>query len=290
LTGNEPSAEQESEAILSAKSIDTIQAVLSDTHSGSNYALFLGRNWSGSDKNTHYPKSDQIKIREQFIKYAEQVKQARKGKRLRLIHNGDALDGDHHHSGDVCTTNALEQADIHIEIMQEFQKLIGWQRGDEIYYTRGTKVHVEQFENYIGREMNAIPCGDFFVHDFLELQTNGVSSWFVHHGPTAGAGGNEGNGIRNWLRNIQIDSMKDGDKCPDIVYTGHVHNPSYSSYVYRNGMTFKTMHGIITPSWQSKTTYAWMRAPVSKNKIGGVIHEIKADGTICVPQFSVMGY
>jgi len=28
-----------------------------------------------------------------------------------------------------------------------------------------------------------------------------------------------------------------------------------------------------------------MRAPVSKNWIGGVIHEIKADGTIAVPEF-----
>ena len=48
------------------------------------------------------------------------------------------------------------------------------------------------------------------------------------------------------------------------------------------------MHGIILPSWQSKTEFAHMKAAVSVNKIGGVMQEIKADGFIGVPVFSVM--
>jgi hypothetical protein len=48
------------------------------------------------------------------------------------------------------------------------------------------------------------------------------------------------------------------------------------------------MHGVILPSWQLKTAYAWMRAPVQKNKAGGIMQEIKADGTICIPRFSIM--
>lgn len=269
---------------------DTIHAVLSDLHSGSNHALFLDRSWSGTDENTHHPRGKQIEIRAQFEKYSELVRNARQGKKLRVIHNGDAIDGNHHQSGDVCTLNPFEQAEIHVEIMEGFKKLVDWQQGDEIYYTRGTKTHVEQAENSIGKMMNAVPDGEFYVWDFLPLVTNGVLSWFVHHGPGAGDGPNEGNAVRNWLRNIQINAGKDEDSVPDIVYTGHVHNPTYSTFVWRNKMNFKSMHGIITPSWQAKTSYAWMKAPVSKNKIGGVIQEIKADGTICVPQFSVMGY
>lgn len=272
-----------------AKNIDTIQVVLSDTHSGSNYALFLGREWHGTKEASHIARGKQVQIRKHFEQYASEVKQARKGKRVRLIHNGDAIDGDHHHSGDVCTLNTLDQADIHIELMQEFQKRIGWQRGDEIYYTRGTQSHVNEMENYIGREMNAIPNGDFYVHDLLKLKTNGVESWFTHHGKKRGEGANEGNPVRNWLKNIYFEALKDEDTIPDIVYTGHIHDPTYTTYIWRKKMEFFTMHGIILPSWQEKTVFGRMVAPVQLNKIGGIIHEIKADGTIRQPKFSIMG-
>ena len=267
---------------------DTLQVVLSDTHSGSNFALFLPRVWNGKKGNNHTPTSSQLKIRERFLIYADEIRQMRQGKKIRLVHDGDAIDGDHHASGDVCTLNPLEQADIHIELMIELQRLIDWQAGDELYYLKGTKVHVGEFENYIGRELNAVSDGEFYSWEYLELETNGVMSWFVHHGPGRGEGANEGNPVKNWLKNIYFEALKDKRRIPDIVYTGHVHSPTYNTHVYREKMNFKTMHGIILPSWQMKTEYAWMKVPVSKNKIGGVVHEIKADGTITTPYFSIM--
>lgn len=266
---------------------DILQVVVSDFHSGSNYALMVNREWRGKHT-SHVPSTQQRHIRERFETFCSEVAAMRKGKRIRLIHNGDAIDGDHHNSGDVCSILPLEQADIHIELMAEFQKKIDWQAGDELYYTRGTHIHVTEYENYIGKELNAVMCGDFYSWDFLQLESNGALSWFVHHGPSAGAGPNEGNQARNWLRNIYFDALKDGRRIPDIIYTGHVHVPTYSTYIYRKQMNFGVLHGIITPSWQMKTTYAWMKAPVSKNKIGGVVQEIKADGTISVPRFSIM--
>lgn len=267
---------------------DVIHVVVSDFHSGSNYALFLDRHWKGTKDANHHPSSKQIQIRKQFKNFCEEVKGIRKGKAVRLVHNGDAIDGDHHHSGDVCTLNVLDQADIHVELMEEMKKRIDWQRGDELYYTRGTQSHVNEMENYIGRETNAVSDGDFFVHDILKLKTNGVESWFVHHGKGRGEGANEGNSVRNWLRGIFFDALRDKSPIPDIIYTGHVHDPTYSTYIWREKMKFKAMHGIILPSWQMKTVYAHMVAPVSKNRIGGVYHEIKADGTISIPVFSVM--
>lgn len=267
---------------------DILQVVISDMHSGSNYALFVNREWHGLKNASHTPRSGQIKIREQFEIYAEEVRQARQGKKVRLIHNGDAIDGDHHHSGDVCSLNPKEHADIHVELMNELQKRIDWQAGDELYYTKGTQSHVNEYEHEIGKELNAVPDGDLYAWEFLPLESNGVLSWFVHHGPTRGEGANEGNTMRNWLKNIYFEAVKDKKRIPDIVYTGHVHYPTYSSYVYREKMNFKTMHGIILPSWQLKTVYGYMASPVQTNKIGGIWQEIKADGTICIPVFSVM--
>lgn len=266
---------------------DVMRVVVSDFHSGSNYALFLNREWHGV-KTSHIPRSKQIKIHEHFEKFCDEIAAKRGDKKIELIHNGDSIDGDHHHSGDVCTQYPMEQADIFIELINEMQRRIGWRRGDEIYLTRGTQVHVNEYENYIGEQLNAVPNGDLYVWDLLELQTNGTMSWFVHHGPGRGKGANEGNPMRAWLKNIYYDALNDKRNAPDIVYTGHVHDPTYNSHVYREKMEFKTMHGVILPSWQMKTTYAHMKAPVSKNKIGGVYHDIKADGTITTPQFCVM--
>ena len=260
-----------------------LQVVVSDFHSGSNHALFPDRFWQGGRGCNHSPTSQQQKIREQFEKFAKVVKDNRKDKKVKLIHNGDAIDGDHHQSGDVCTNNEHEQSDIHVELMNELQKRIGWQRGDEIYYTRGTQTHVHEKEEYIAEQMNAQ------VHDLLKLNTNGVVSWFAHHGTGAGRGANEGNSVRNWMKNIHEDSLREHWNAPDIVYTGHVHKPVYSVYSARyDGHKYKNMHGIILPSWQGKTRFAWKVAAMDANMIGGVIQEIKADGVIAPPEFIVM--
>jgi len=261
---------------------------MSDMHSGSNYALFLDRQWHGVNT-SHIPRAVQVQIRERFETFCSEVKKARKNKRVILVHNGDATDGDHHHSGDVCSLNNLEQADIHIELMNEMQKRIGWQRGDELYYTRGTKTHVEDFEEHIAKQMNAIPNGSSNVFDLLKLEVNGVMAWFVHHGPIKGKGANEGEPVTGFLKTIYFDAIRERKFPPDIVYTGHTHDPIWVPFGVRlPGFQFKQMHGVILPSWQAKTRFAYMVSPVGKNRIGGVIHEIKADGTIAVPNFYIM--
>lgn len=267
---------------------DVLRVVVSDFHSGSNFALFLNRSWQGKKTAVISPRSIQLRIRAQFEVFVEEVFKARQGKRIELIHDGDAIDGDHHHSGDVCTLDEREQAGIHIELMKELKQKIGWQRGDLLYYVKGTPVHVRDREEDIAAEMGAVQGDDnFYCQDKLVLETNNTLSWFVHHGKGRGEGANEGNALRNWLKGIYLDAQKDKRSFPDIIYTGHVHDPTYNTYVYREKMLFRTMHGIILPSWQAKTEFAHMKAPVSVNKIGGVYHTIYADGTIQIPNYSV---
>jgi hypothetical protein len=267
---------------------DVLQVLLSDMHTGSNRALFISREWHG--KNTsHVPRTNQIQIRTQFEKFMDYVKETRKGKRVVLINDGDAIEGVHHNNVDVCTRDTLEQADIHIELMCEFQKRISWQAGDLLYYVQGTEVHTGDIEDYIGRELGAQQHPDnLYATNHLELNVYGVVSHFVHHGSAAGKGANEGNGLRNWLRDMYFDYMKAEQRAPDIIYNGHVHNPTYNTFVVGHKMKFRTIHGVILPSWQEKTRHAYKVAPIAKNKIGGVTHEIKADGTIGVPVFNVM--
>jgi len=50
---------------------------------------------------------------------------------------------------------------------------------------------------------------------------------------------------------------------------------------------YHTVHGVICPSWQEKTRYAWKVAPIDTNEIGAVLINIKADGTITEPQILI---
>lgn len=271
------------------KNTDTLHVVISDMHSGSIHALTVGRIWKGQKTSDIHPNSQQVAIRKQWLKFMGDVKLHRKGRKVRLIINGDSLEGIHHSSNDTFTMDELEMAEIAVELIEEFKRGIAWQRGDEAYVMRGTTVHVKSLENYIGREVNAVPCGDFYVHNRLLLDTNGVQSVTVHTGPNVGKGQNEGNSLRNFMNNYYVSAMKDGERTPDIFYFAHVHNPYYAVIEQREkDMNFRTLHGIITPSWQMKTTYALDKMPHSKNRIGGVMQLITADGLIGTPVFSVL--
>jgi hypothetical protein len=270
------------------KATDTLHVVMSDMHTGSIYALTQAGAWQGQKTAIIHPTSRQQKIRKQFELYAAAVKDERKGIKVRLIIDGDNVDGIHHSSGDVFTSDPLEMADVNIQLISEFQKRINWQRGDELYIVKGTEIHTRDFENYIGEQLGAVMDGQFYAYELLQLNTNGVISWFTHHGPNAGDGHNEGNNMMNFLKRIYYNAIKNRTVIPDILYTAHVHNPTYSTFCWHDMNVFKTMHGIILPSWQLKTRYAHMVAPVSLNKIGGVSQRITADGVICVPKFYIM--
>lgn len=268
---------------------DTILVVLSDLHTGSNKALFPNRFWKGKNGNNHTPTSQQVSLFEKFQEISLKVRQARKGKRVVLVHDGDAIEGVHHNNIDVCTRDVTEQAAVHVELISHFQNKIDWQRGDKLYYVTGTETHTADKEDDMARELNAEQGDDdLYMHNHLELVVNGRPIWFVHHGPPAGKGANEGNAVRNWLRDIYWDAKKDNNQPPAMVFTGHVHTPTYSAYIANDKGVYFLMHGIICPSFQAKTRYAHMAAPVARNKIGAVWCELKADGEIKTPIFSLM--
>lgn len=267
---------------------DILLVPMSDLHSGSNNALFVNRFWQGRNGVNHTPTSRQEAIYRHFEKIGREIRKARKGKNLVVVHDGDAIEGVHHNNVDVATRNVSEQCDLHVEIMAEFKRMVDWQRGDKLYYVAGTETHTGETENGLADAVGAQQYPDgWYVCDHLELVLHGQPIWFVHHGPGAGKGANEGNGVRNWLRDAYWDAKKENKTPPAMIITGHVHQPTYNTYVVNDNGQYKTVHGVICPSWQAKTRYAHQKAPLAVNKIGSVIIEIKADGEIKTPKFLI---
>lgn len=267
------------------KIADTLLVTLSDMHSGGSTALFPNRFVQFKHSN-HTPTADQSEMWKHFEKCAEYVKEHRKGKRLILVHDGDAIDGVHHSAIQAVTFIKDEQAELHVELMDYFMRTAQFNgETDKLFYVSGTETHVEDKEEKIAKDLRAVGRR---VYDHLEMDINGRLVWFVHHGKQRGRGANEGNSLRNWLRDIYFDCRKLGKRPPDLVISGHTHTPTWNVFIAREKQDFHQLQGVVCPSWQGKTRFAYKVAPVDVNEIGAVFIDIRADGIISMPHFELM--
>lgn len=259
---------------------DTINVSLSDMHSGGLTALFPNypMTFRLDEKNSlnYAPSFDQIKMYEHFIKCADEVKRRAIGKRMVIVHNGDAIEGFHHGNVQVVTPNPQHHTAIFIELFDVFLDRVGFsvKNGDELHFTSGTESHTDWQEYGISKHFEVFEAQ---YHDELCKEINGKLVWWTHHGPNPGKGANEGNAHRNWLRDIYWDSVKEKRQPPHLVITSHFHKSHYDSY---NQSYEHTVHGIVLPSWQMKTRYAHRVAPFQRNDIGLTVTEITSDGHI----------
>jgi len=219
-----------------------------------------------------------------WMNCAQELRKARARKKLIIVHNGDAIDGNHHGTPQLVTMLPEEQVKLHTELMKAFMSECGFSHAkDKIYYTFGTEVHVDSTEDGIGRQMRAQPNGNVNVFNELRIKVNGRRLWFVHHGPNAGRGVNQGNALRNWLRDIFEECKQENIAPPDFVVSSHVHKPYYTVHVGRMDQGYHMLHGMITPSWQAKTRYGYKVSPLQKNKIGMQWFEVTKQRQIIPP-------
>jgi hypothetical protein len=272
---------------------ETILAVLSDMHTGSTTALFPRGGYQGEDTEDNHisPNEKQTEIHPVFVRFAGEVATARKGKRLIIVNLGDAIDGFHHGSMQESIFKEKDQCAAHVLLMTDFMKRAGFNKkqGDELYYVRGTEVHVKNTEHDMAKELGAVRAGTKqYVHEVLSLNVNGLENVFAHHGKARGSGQNEGNSLRNFLRDIRSDREKDGLPRIDVLWSGHTHGHTYNTHIARGQAgQFHTMHGVICPSWQAKTRFAFMKVPMAVNSVGAVFVRIGVDGAFGTPRFVV---
>ena len=267
---------------------DTLIVILSDMHSGGSTALAPGKLWRFDTDRNHTPTKKGLEVFDLFMECAEYVKKNRKDKRVIIVHNGDAIEGYHHNTTQVLTPNNKEQREMHEDLMDTFMRAAGFDRrkGDELYYVNGTETHTGLHEKEIAKSLNAVPADNGEpVHETLKLNVNGRVVWFFHHGKKRGGGANEGNALRNYLREIYYHLNNRKQDVPDVCVSSHTHGMSWATFEVRQEDDFIQMHGIITPSWQRKTRYGHTVAPIDVNEIGATFLHISAAGDIRKPHF-----
>lgn len=266
---------------------DTLVVCLSDMHSGSSVALFPDKLYKFNLERNHTPTEAQQRIYKHFLRCAVEAKRLRKGKRMIVVHNGDAIEGFHHQTTQVLTAVMQEQRDLHIYLMRRFLTHAGFDPalGDKVIYIKGTEIHTKEGEEKIAFEMGAEYR---MAPDFVNMEINGRLIWFFHEGAGDSEGQNAGDALRLWLKRRYWDLVNRRRIIPDMIVSGHYHKPIYSTYVQRRDTGFHTMHGMILPSWQMKTRHTWRKFPATVNEIGAAFFEVSAAGDLRTPSFMLM--
>ena len=247
--------------------MDTLIVSLSDMHSGSTKALFLPR--MVQFEHTNYtPTPNQKQIYKHWMKCAEWVREHRQNKKLIIVNNGDAIEGIHHNTQEIVSYKWDDHVRVHCDLMDDFLQAVEFGSGDELHYVSGTESHVMDKEMEIAEDLGAT-----YQHE-LKLIVNGKCIWYTHRGANPGYSYGEGDSYRNWLKKIYWDLTQRRMPIPDMIVGSHYHHPIYNTYVH----DYHTIHGIVLPSWQMKTRYAYGVSPFQVNQIGMSFTEVSDDG------------
>lgn len=253
-----------------------------DWHSGSSVALFPNyqMTFKLDDKNSKscLPSSYQVSMYEHFLKCALFTRERAVGKKIKVVMNGDAIDGNTYGSQQLMVTSPLHQSQIHIELMETFLDACGFsvKNGDELYYVSGTESHTGWEEYGI---KDRLQDWNAQYSDELRLTINEKRFWWTHQGAKPGKGANEGNPLRNFARDVYWDCVKEKVDPPHMLSTSHFHKSSYESF---NDSYSHTVHIEVLPSWQMKTRFGIKTSPFQRNDIGMSFNIVTADGDIRV--------
>ena len=248
---------------------DTLLVALGDTHCGSPLGLIRYKQWDLKGVNAT-PNEFQKILWNHFDESAKHIKKISKGRRLIIVHNGDAIEGIHHNNRQVMTLYENLHKEIHVDAMDHFLKKSGFnrKRGDELFYVDGTPSHVNESEDAIAKDLKAkkVPI--------LKLNVNGVRFLFIHHGASPGQPKSKGTSLRNKIHGLAIQNSFRGKPIPRYVIYSHKHTKTHSSFEDEGVL----VDGFILPAYQGKTEFAYKVVPDANTDIGMLLFDIKATG------------
>lgn len=269
----------------------TVLAVPADTHCGSTTGL-LPPDWTGLGG--HKITTSHGVVRKQWVEGWHRVRELNSRKtRLVIIHNGDAIDGVHHGTTQLVTTDIEEQKRMHIASMLEAMKIAKWNDGtDKLYYMMGTNSHTGNVEDAVARDfistkgrplvsavIEPTAGGKYkdgrYVRDHMMLEINGVLFDIGHHGFTAGTREwTKTNTLTYTIKSIYMSCLENATRMPRYVVASHMHQFVTGRHDGKHG----TIEGFITPALQTKTHHGHAVARFKMADIGMLFFIIEENG------------
>jgi hypothetical protein len=252
--------------------------VTSDQHANSTLGLCPPEGVQLDDGGFYKPSPAQLwtwECWEDFWRHAAAVRRDTKA-RLIVVHNGDAVDGDHHQTSQIISRNMEVQGYVASRVFSVPKAL----KADQTFMVRGTEVHVGPS----GSSEEALAKAQRCERD---PETQNWSSWhlrmlvndrlldFQHHASVGGLPWTRPGGVARLAFRHWVEHQERGLRPADVLFRSHLH-------VMGDSFDMHKTRAIITPAWQLKTAHAHKVAPESIADIGGVLCLVQPDGAFTI--------
>lgn len=251
--------------------------VVSDTHCGCRLGLYNPQEKLRLDDGGFYTASE---FQEQMWAlwrefWDEWVPTVTRGEPYDICHNGDVIEGVHHHATTQVSHNINDQKRIAVAaIRREVERCK--KTGGTYYHIRGTAAHVGQssiFEDEVAEALGAKPNGQgqFARYDLWKRvgDRNGALVHLLHHIGTTSSAAHESSAVNAELTAEYVEAARWHREPPDFVVRSHRHRSIAVDLNSAKGYAA----GIVTPAWQGKTPFAWKvpGARISEPQFGGIV-------------------
>ena len=247
--------------------------VISDTHSGCRVGLIHPDGASLDSGGRYVPSDLQMKMWAYWREFWDVwVPDVTRGEPFDVVHNGDAMDGTHHHSTTQISHNLEDQQRIAEAVLMP---VVAQCRaaGGRYFHIRGTEAHAGpsgEFEERLARTLGAIPndAGQFARFD-LWKRVGSALVHLLHHIGTTSSAAHEASAVNAELTAEYVEAARWNREPPDFVVRSHRHRSIAVDLNSAKGYAA----GIVTPAWQLKTPYTWKipGARISEPQLGGIM-------------------
>jgi len=240
--------------------------VVSDTHFGSSVAV--AKKHQFDDGGTYIPGPIQMKLADLWDDFWGWAYELTREEGFTLVHCGDVIDGDHHHSTQVSSANLKVQENLAIEMMGTIVRLPGCKHYFQI---RGTGAHVgdaAETEERIAESLRADKTNsDTFSRWELWLKSDDDLIHFSHHIGNTSSSAYESSAMRREMVSAYEDSGVWTRRPPTIIVRAHTHRFIRVEDPH--------MIGVKLPGWQAKTAYGYKIDRLRGPMFGGIVIRTK---------------
>lgn len=251
----------------------SIVAAVGDTHAGSTIGLHPLEDSPLDDGGAYTPSPVQRWNYENWLDYWKRVNEAAEGKPVRIIANGDLVDGHHHGTVQVVSGHPGIQGDI---LRACFAPVLDLVKIASIVVIRGTAAHVgqgspteESFARWlVSQKVNVLKDEDTGTYSWRHFkgELEGVRIDATHHGRTGGRLWTAASGVCNLAVEIMAEYAQRREVAPDLAVRSHKHK------TFDTG-TLPGVRVLALPAWQLGTDWVKQAVPESLADLGGsVIH------------------
>jgi hypothetical protein len=174
-----------------------------------------------------------------------------------LVLNGDLVEGVHHKTKQVISTDTADHVDAALALLEPLAKL-----ASKTFVVKGTECHSGTNETTIGKVLKAEkdPETGKEAWDRLSLTVAGTRCIFQHHVQTAMRPYLEASGLGIALGTEQLEAAKSGEPIPRVLSVAHRHR--FGEYRDASGLC------VAGPPWQALTRFGYKVVPSARTRPG----------------------